>query len=236
MKFDRLPSLLLISYATTLMMSCASNFTIQLVEELDGTVVSDTVILEFLDHELEPIFKEMTNKSGSYVFDKGEIESYSRDSFYIQIKDDRYFDVLQSIVLSTKSKSAEVRISPRITTIRGQVCDYESAMNGEMVWLEGCSVEINPKLQQKRKLPTDTNGEFVIRSNEFSPNTPYQIIISKQDYKSSYASITPSINEINELPNLIFLKPLVILPPDEGEGDAIDIPVNPAPPVDTGPL
>ncbi len=223
-KFSRISLLAIVAIT----MACAGNMRIQLVDDDKRPELKQPVGLQILDEEQELLFDGTTNQNGVYVFDKAEIVG---DSFYVRIVDDLYFETMLAIHLKRNPRQATVPVSLRITTIRGVVYDFAAVVDGEMIGIDGCTVTILPNVLQ-RKILTDENGEFVIRSDQFTAGQQYSLLISKEDYREASANVMPNIDKINILTTPIYLKP-VELPPVPPGGE-LEIKVDVSAPVEGG--
>ena len=177
---------------------CATNYTIQLLDEENQLPVSG-IQIEILDENGEDqLMLDESNADGQFEFDLNEIQE---DSFLIAIAGEEYFEIKEWINTPNKSANKALVLEKRITIIIGYVIDEDDE---NYSGIPNCEITTMPAISQK--VSTGKDGKFVIKSGEFAEGFSYTIFASKEDYTESSTDITPHINKETNLENAIFLK------------------------------
>ena len=177
---------------------CATNYTIQLLDEENQLPVSG-IQIEILDENGEDqLMLDESNADGQFEFDLREIPE---DSFLIAIAGEEYFEKKEWINTPNKSANIDLVLEKRITIIIGYVRD-EDDENYSLI--DSCEITTMPEISQK--VFTGKDGKFVIKSDEFAEGVSYTIFASKRRYDESSTDFTPHINKETILENVIFLK------------------------------
>lgn len=177
---------------------CATNYTIQLLDEENQLPVSG-IQIEILDENGEDqLMLDESNADGQFEFDLNKIPG---DSFLIAIAGEEYFEKKEWINTPNKSANKALVLEKRITIIIGYVIDADDE---NYSGIPNCEITTMPAISQK--VFTGKDGKFVIKSDEFAESVSYTIFATKQDYTESSTDITPHINKETNLENAIFLK------------------------------
>ena len=202
---------------------CATNYTIQLLDEENQLPVSG-IQIEILDENGEDqLMLDESNADGQFEFDLNEIQE---DSFLIAIAGEEYFEIKEWINTPNKSANKALVLEKRITIIIGYVIDADDE---NYSGIPNCEITTMPAISQK--VFTGKDGKFVIKSDEFAEGVSYTIFASKPpDYIESSTDITPLINKETNLQNAIFLMRTVSEDVDIEGKEIIELPQGGEPP------
>ena len=193
MKFKSSKLIIITGIVLFFLYGCAA-YTIQLVDE-EKKPVPD-IPIKILDENGKDQIRldvDESNSDGEFTFPLKEIPG---DSFLVEILVEEYLETNQWISKPIKNTTKEFTLEKRVTIITGIVLD----INGDEI--PKCEVTTNPPT---KTFYTDHSGRFIIKFDKFSGGVAYTIFVSKNLYIDESTIVTPDIDEVNDLNQIITL-------------------------------